>query len=543
MSPGPSPGGADSALLETLVMEAPVAFAFYDADLRYRRINRMLAEINGVPMERHIGRRPSEVLPADLAAAIEAMLRRVLTTGEVVLGSDFSAEVPAGGGQLRYWQSSWYPARGADGRVDGVAVLVVDVTERRRGELALRVSQQRTVQLQEATAALATALSVEQVSRVVSAVGERGLGAVTTALALPDPGSPPSGGAGAAVRAWEGYAPGPVEAALAARVLATARATYVASPAELPAMLPGVDPAMAPAGVGSWAGLPLRAGHGGLGVLCVAFAAPGPLPDEDRVFLEALAGQCALAVERAQAFARERRIAQTLQQDLLPRRLPDVPGWELVARFLPSLQDASVGGDWYDAFPVPGGRLVLVLGDVMGRGLAAAAGMGRVRAAMRALALVDPEPVAVLTGLDRLFGATEEPEQITTVAYLLLDPATGLARVSDAGHLPALHVPPGGPPRLWNLGGLTTPLGCPEDRTAQELALAPGDTLVIFSDGLVEQRHWSIDTGLDLLLASAGVHGGDELGALLDALVDDLLGASHPGDDVALLGIRWLGEP
>src|SRR5207249_8847142 len=177
----------------------------------------------------------------------------------------------------------------------------------------------------------------------------------------------------------------------------------------------------------AWVGMPLLAAGSAIGALRFSFSRPRKITDEERVFLEALAGQCALALERASLFEREHTTAETLQRSLLPDRLPSVPGIILEARYLPVTRNMEIGGDWYDAFRLPDGRLAVAAGDVMGKGLSAAAGMGRVRNALRALALTDPRPAAVLAGLDRLFNATELDEQVTTVAYLVINP------MSDVG--------------------------------------------------------------------------------------------------------------
>ena len=176
----------------------------------------------------------------------------------------------------------------------------------------------------------------------------------------------------------------------------------------------------------AWVGLPLTTSGAPIGALQFSFTAPRQITDEERVFLEALAGQCALALERAMLYEREHTTAETLQRSLLPDTLPDVPGIALRARYKPV--SIEVGGDWYDAFRLPDGKLAVAAGDVMGKGLTAAAGMGRVRNALRALALTDPRPAAVLAGLDRLFMATELDEQVTTVCYLVVDPSTGDGR-------------------------------------------------------------------------------------------------------------------
>ena len=185
---------ADTALLETLVLQAPVAFAFYGPDMRYRRINRMLAEINGLPMDAHIGYRPSELL-GELGVKVEERLREVFDTGDVVTDDDFTATSPVTG-ELRHYQSQWFPAR-AEGEVIGVAVLVSDVTERRRADVALRRSVQLTAQLQRVTAALGEALTVADVRRVVAETAPSASGALRAELVLPGDRRAAAGGAGA----------------------------------------------------------------------------------------------------------------------------------------------------------------------------------------------------------------------------------------------------------------------------------------------------------------------------------------------------------
>ena len=205
-------------------------------------------------------------------------------------------------------------------------------------------------------------------------------------------------------------------------------------------------------------------------------------------FVGALAGQCAIALERARLYERERSTAVTLQRSLLPDRLPEVPGLELAARFRAGSIDADVGGDWYDVFSLPDGRLVLVVGDVMGKGVRAAAGMGRLRSALRALAHANPLPEAVLSGLDRVFTATEDADQIATLVYLLVNPVARRAAVGGAGHLPLVLRRAGQPPELVDAGSGSTPLGWPEPRAQRTLELGPGDLLLGLTDGLVERR-------------------------------------------------------
>jgi hypothetical protein len=287
-----------------------------------------------------------------------------------------------------------------------------------------------------------------------------------------------------------------------------------------------------------WVGLPLTTSGAPLGALQFSFTAPHQITDEERVFLEALAGQGALALERATMYEREHATAETLQHSLLPDTLPEVPGIALRATYRPVSRE--VGGDWYDAFRLPDGKLAVAAGDVMGKGLTAAAGMGRVRNALRALALTDPRPAAVLAGLDRLFLATELDEQVTTVCYLVVDPETGDGVAGNAGHLPPLMLGPGTRPRLdQNEAG--TPLGWASPRQQYPFSLPPGNTAVLYSDGLVENRRRGLDTGLDELVAVAAqapaavVADPDKLIAYL---VEAMMTGYEQDDDVTVLVLQ-----
>ena len=276
---------------------------------------------------------------------------------------------------------------------------------------------------------------------------------------------------------------------------------------------------------------------GSIGVLRVRL--PEPADRHDKNYLGALAGQCAIALERARLYERERSTAVALQQSLLPDTLPSVAGVELAASFRPGSAEADVGGDWYDVFVLPDGRLVMVIGDVMGKGVQAAAGMGRLRSALRALAHANPLPEAVLQGLDRVFTATEQQDQIATLVYLLVNPTARRAAVGGAGHLPLVLVRQGQPPELVDAGSGSTPLGWPEPRVQRTLELGPGDLLLGVTDGLVERRGQDLDQGLDVVLAAARDQSGtlDELVARISAAtLDEALGR----DDATVLAVRFL---
>jgi PAS domain S-box-containing protein len=700
---------SDSALLATLLREAPIGFAFFGPDLRVRRINQTLARLDGLDLEAHLGLLPSQVWPGTLASRVESAVRHVLADGQPLLESNqpvSEAESPAppapapapaglelvrpeqsgqadaapgpGPGQDndRQWAFSWFPSHDPDGNIAGVAMIAVDVTDRQNSAEAVRRSEERyrslvqagaqvvwvttptgqiaedspewrwitgqsldeylghgwldaihpedrerverewrecvragkvfdsryrvrtktgsyrhydvravpierdgkiiewvgastdvtgqreaeemrgrlteqlsaaalrTARLQQATSMLAEALTVLQVVEVITEVGRSAIGAERSAVALLDRerlqlhtinplGLPEVPGAPSSDMPLD--APSVMTLAITSR-----RPVLVENPESLRRHFDGladVDVFLAHSDERAWVGLPLLAAGAPLGALRFSFTKPRQITEEERVFLEALAGQCALALERASLFEREHTTAETLQRSLLPDRLPSVPGIILEARYLPVTRNMEIGGDWYDAFRLPDGRLAVATGDVMGKGLTAAAGMGRVRNALRALALTDPRPAAVLAGLDRLFTATELDEQVTTVAYLVLDPVTGEGLAGNAGHLPPLLLSRDAPPRL-DTTEAGTPLGWACPRQQYVFRLPPGTTAVLYSDGLVENRRRGLDSGLDELVSvAAQARPGmvEDPARLLEYLVDRMLTGYEQDDDVTVL--------
>ena len=450
-----------------------------------------------------------------------------------------------------------------DGKIAEWVGACTDVTSQReaeemRGRLTEQLSAAalRTARLQQATSMLAEALDVEQVVEVITEVGRTAIGALRSAVALLD-----EERLRLRVVNPDGLAPvGPDSAdarltldtpSVMTRAIATRRPVLIPSPEELrrqfePDLAEGAgsDAIEDTGDERSWVGLPLLAAGAPLGALRFSFNRPRRITEEERVFLEALAGQCALAVERAEMYEREHNAAVTLQRSLLPDKLPDVPGLALDARYLPVTRNMEIGGDWYDVFRLPDRRLAVTVGDVMGKGLQAAAGMGRVRNALRALALTDPRPAAVLSGLDRLFSATELEEQVTTVSYLVIDPETGEGQAGNAGHLPTLLLTPGALPVL-DQAEAGTPLGWPSPRKQHAFRLPPGSTAVFYSDGLVENRARGLDAGLDELVSIAAGAPEDlqyAPGRLLQYLLDHMLAGHEQDDDVTVLVMHVPGH-
>jgi anti-sigma regulatory factor (Ser/Thr protein kinase) len=248
-----------------------------------------------------------------------------------------------------------------------------------------------------------------------------------------------------------------------------------------------------------------------------------------------------LSHEEARA-QREHQIAETFQRSLLPDRLPDVPGIGLAARYVPATTDVQIGGDWYDVVQLPHGRIGLAIGDVAGHGLQAAATMVQVRMALRAYALHDPSPPAVMHGVHQLVAQLPVPEMVTLI-YLVFDPSTGELRWTNAGHPPALVVADGAGTYLT--GALAPPVGVTLDGSFVEAThvLEGGATLLLYTDGLVERRGVSLSVGLERLSREATGRPSDEssdgdLELLCDRLLESFLDEGHVPDDVALLAMR-----
>ena len=305
---------------------------------------------------------------------------------------------------------------------------------------------------------------------------------------------------------------------------------------ELPAGA-GLDPMMEAAGVGSLMASPLVIKGRLAGVVEVAMRSARPFTLEDESLLILMADRAGLAIEHARAYEREVSNVELLQRSLLPDRLPDVKGIQIAARYMPG--GADVGGDWYDAIPLDGGRVGVAMGDVVGHGLGAASLMGQLRHATRAYALEGHSPAGVLDRLDRLVRSLEGG-QMATLLYLVVEPDHGTIHFASAGHVPPLAIGPAGEAE-YLASAPNPPLGVFESESHKELTaeLAPGSTIVLYTDGLVEERGVSIDEGLDALRLAAAqdvCHPNE----LCDRLVEGMLAIHPANDDIAVLALRAL---
>jgi serine phosphatase RsbU (regulator of sigma subunit)/anti-sigma regulatory factor (Ser/Thr protein kinase) len=330
-----------------------------------------------------------------------------------------------------------------------------------------------------------------------------------------------------------------------ARSLASGRAVLESDPASMARRGGrGADARMAPlTGVHSMITAPLRARGAVLGLVTFyRIETPGRYDMEDLAFAEELTARTALPVDNARRFARERATALALQRSMLPRDVAELSAVDVAYRYLPA--HASVGGDWFDVIRLSGSRVALVVGDVVGHGVHAAATMGRLRTAVHNFAALDLPPGELLASLDDLVCALDRAEGAgtfdgfvgATCLYLVYDPVTRRCVMARAGHLlPVLVHPDGtvrfpelppGPP--LGLGGLPF--------ESVELELTEGSLLALYTDGLVEARDRDIDVGLNML-GEALARPTGSLEESCQAVVETLLPA-HPGDDVALLLAR-----
>ena len=290
--------------------------------------------------------------------------------------------------------------------------------------------------------------------------------------------------------------------------------------------------------VGSAIGVPLLADEEVTSVIVVYARAPRRFNDEDLGLLRLAADRVALAISHARVYEREHRIAETLQRSLLPDRLPQLPGLAVAARYEPAAAEAEVGGDWYDVMPIPGGGVGLVMGDVAGKGLAAASMVGRLRSALRAYALEGHDPATVVERLNRLVWTELEESQMATLLYVVVDPAEGVVRWVNAGHLPPLLVVGDRMPHYLE-GGRSVPLGVLPFPTFEEISMTmePGATVLLYTDGLVERPGAHIDAGLSLLaqVVRAAPVAPE---ALCDHLLQQMVPEGGAQDDVALLVLQ-----
>ncbi|MFZ3468527.1 PP2C family protein-serine/threonine phosphatase [Streptomyces sp. 4.24] len=322
--------------------------------------------------------------------------------------------------------------------------------------------------------------------------------------------------------------------------LTTGRPIFFESMEHLASAYPGIP---LDAHVGARAFLPLIASGRPVGSCILGFDAPRGFSPEERTVLTALAGLIAQALERARRYDSEAALARGLQAALLPHRLPVREHVVTVGRYLPGTAGMDVGGDWYDVLDADGGRLALVIGDVQGHGVAAAATMGQLRSAVRAFALSGNTPEQVVRGTNRLL-IDLDPGQFASCCYVLLDPVTGLALAVRAGHPQPLLRRPDGRTEVLDLpGGVVLGIDAAADYPVTRLRIEPGAVLALYTDGLVEIPGTDIDVGVERLRAALAAAGPGPLTETADRLIGEAGNSADRPDDIALLLASRTAEP
>jgi len=565
--PGPEEllEGSAGPVLRSLLTHAGLGLAVWDTELRCVWANDVLTRYDGIPREQRLGLPPHASLSGD-AAALESTLREVLDTGACVIGRPYRVPVGQGDRRPRFLAATALRLDDPDGRPLGVALLVLDV---RSG----RGVQDRLAVVSEAGARIGTTLDIVRTAQeladfTVPLLADYVTVDLTEAVRLGGEPLERLGTADGRVPTFRRAGVASVHDGAPESLWASGEAVYVpeASPfmrvlhTGRPLLEPHIDtspgtwldhdPARAEKirrfGMHSLLIVPLQARGLLMGVMVLVRADnPAPFDDGDRLLAEEIAARAALSLDNARRYTRERTAALTLQRSLLPRRVDGGDAMEVAAHYVPADAEYSAGGDWFDVFGLSGGRLALVVGDVVGHGIAAAAAMGRLRTAIRTLADLDLPPAELLTRLDRASVHLVEPDEAdaeccsvgATCVYAVYDPAARTCTVALAG-----HPPPAVSGADGSLGFPDLPHGTPlgygrPPCEAAVLELPPGGLIALYSDGLVEDRRHDIDVGMERVRRALDRAGRDSsLTELCTAVVDTLPRA--PEDDVTLLLAR-----
>jgi PAS domain S-box-containing protein len=551
------------AMLDWLFSGSPIALAVYDTHMRWVWQNTAMNRMIGTSQQERRVRQPQDVLTGPDVDHLERHLREAMDTGFATAAFTIRGRTPADPDHDHIFSATASPLRGRAGQSLGVCATAHDVTKQHRYRERLAILNEASMHIGSTLDLRGTAQELADVAvpRLADFISVDLLepllhgdepGPVTAGARLRrmahrsvNEGAPESLAEVGEVDVYPGQTP-------PARCLASGR------PLLLRAMDSNVvqwfanDPARAETseryGFHSWLFVPVCARGVTLGVTVFCRSWPNePFEQEDLVLAEELVTRAAVCLDNARRFTREHTAALALQRSLLPKQLPWRPSLEAAFRYLPASSEFGVGGDWFDVIALSGARLALVVGDVVGHGIHAAATMGGLRTAVRTLADVDLPPDELLTHLDDLVthhdavevadpGEARTSDTTATCMYVVYNPITRNCSFACAGHPPPVvltpdgtivfpHVDPGPP---LGLGGLPF--------ETSQLELPDGSEIVLYTDGLISSRDGDIDEGLEQLgraLARPAASLAERCDAVLDALLPE-----HPTDDVALLIAR-----
>ncbi|AHH97978.1 SpoIIE family protein phosphatase [Kutzneria albida] len=434
---------------------------------------------------------------------------------------------------------------GAADYTDANLALVTEIASRAGIALdnALLLAEEQTTAarlalLQQATAELSAATTPAQVARTAVAHGLRLLGECEIGVfelrdpEVLEPLTPPGH-----QRSWTRI--DLTDRSPVTDAVSTHRPVWIERLEDCAAEHPAFPDLMRATGFAAGAVVPLIVAGRCLGVITVGAPVERVFDPGDRLAVLSLAEQCAQALDRARMYRAEHEIAEVLQRSLLPKSLPEVDRLALATRYLPGAEGTRAGGDWYDVLRLDADRVAIVVGDVVGQGPTAAAVMGQLRSAVAAYLLEGHSPAECLRHLNE-FAERVPAALASTVACLVIDCGTGELCWARAGHVPPVLVRDGEASLLTGAVGTVLGLGAELPLTEERREIAPGDTVLLYTDGLVERRGEDLDLGLDRLVANARELAGLPAEQVASDLVTHQLADQGPNDDVALVVARLL---
>ncbi|MGW1769454.1 SpoIIE family protein phosphatase [Streptomyces sp. NPDC002073] len=545
--------------LDSLFETCPIGLVMIDEELRYVHLNQALADMDGIPLADHIGRRMDEIMLTRDEGEYLRMLRGVIEGGPPVVGTLVGLRTPGHPDRDQVRSVSFFPLSGAGDTRRGAGGLLLDVTDREQAILEATAARRRLELLDQAAGRIGTSLDVnvtarELVDAVVpdfcdgavveivqwadeSADFDPQLPVVTRRIAAGTTLPPPAPELVSGLQGPVTYPPGssihemlrtgrplcfPVDRDFVTRTVVHQERAQLLLDSGLACIL--IAPLVAR---GRVQGITMF----GRSAARPAFAEP------DLRLAGELASRAALCLDNARLYSHVQDIALTLQRALLPSAPATSPHLEIAHRYLPGSRLTEVGGDWYDVIALPHDRIALVVGDVMGHGVPAAAAMGRLRITAKTLARHTTAPEELLAELD--WCAQEAGIELATCAYLVYDPRTGRARLGNAGHPPPLlRYADGSVDTLGEVLGVPLGVGGVPFRSA-ETALPDGAVLALYTDGLIEVRGRDLEAGLAALRRALAEEPGRP--GSLDEAADRILARllpDAPTDDTVLLLAR-----
>ncbi|MFE7775242.1 SpoIIE family protein phosphatase [Streptomyces sp. NPDC057445] len=543
------------AFLDALFTTCPIGLVMLDENLRYVHVNQALADMDGLTVEEHLGRAMEDIMITSDGGEYQRMLRAVAAEGRPVISTLVGLRTPGRPDRDQVRSVSLFPLTQAGDTRPGLGGLLVDVTDREHAIVEATAARQRLALLDRAAARIGTTLDVNLTARelveaavpdfsdasvveVVESMDEAEafnpeLPLVTRRIAsgtvLPPPATELVSGLESVT-----YPPG----SKVHKMLLTGRPVCILINEDFmttTVMHQARVQLLFESGLTCILLAPLIARGTVLGL--AMFGRSGARPaftEQDLSLAGELASRAALCLDNARLYSRVQDIALTLQRALLPTALSTSPYVEVAHRYVPGSHITEVGGDWYDVINLTGGRVALVVGDVMGHGVPAAAAMGRLRITAKALARHNQEPDELLAELDAC--ADEAGIELATCLYISYDPGNGSARIASAGHPPPLVLGPDG-----TVTTVADVLGVPLGVGGQpfgttEIDIPDGSTLALYTDGLIEARGRDIEEGIDRLRAELSGASGP-LEAVADRILARLL-PDPPDDDTVLVLAR-----